>query len=266
MPEMGEPSTIERGILVAIEGIDGAGKTTQVSLLAEALRQAGEQVVTSKEPTGGKWGQQIRASAEKGRLPVRKELLAFIEDRHEHVAETIAPALARGEIVILDRYFYSTIAYQGARGLDWRWLDRYMKTLAPIPDTVYVLDVDPVVSLQRIQHGRGESPNEFERVESLREARAIFQKLCRVDPVLCEIDGSMSPAAVHAEIVGAFIKGPLRVKRCAKEYGCDDPSRCAACLSGDCNWVRLAQRLVDAVEEPYRAVAMEGAAMSWTES
>src|SRR5207253_402183 len=103
------------GILIAIEGIDGAGKTTQVARLCKALEAVGETVVRSKEPTNGPHGRRVRESAQNGRLDPHEELATFLDDRREHVATVIGPALGRGEIVILDRYFYSTIAYQGPR-------------------------------------------------------------------------------------------------------------------------------------------------------
>src|SRR5947209_1050262 len=141
------PKIPGRGVLIAIEGIDGAGKTTQVNRLAEVLRSVGGlEVVTSKEPTNGRWGQKIRQSAASGRLPLEEELEAFIQDRLEHVAQIIVPSLAADKVVILDRYFYSTIAYQGARGADIAYLDRHMREIAPVPDVVYVLDIDPGVA------------------------------------------------------------------------------------------------------------------------
>ncbi len=108
----------ERGILIAIEGIDGAGKTTQVKMLHRALKRAGISVIRSKEPTTGHWGSILRQSAFTGRLSPREELETFIKDRTEHVETLIGPHLSSGSVVILDRYFYSTIAYQGARGAD----------------------------------------------------------------------------------------------------------------------------------------------------
>src|SRR5260370_25230495 len=103
------PDLRNRSILIAIEGIDGAGKTTQVERLAQALRVVGQELVISKEPTNGRWGKKIRESAANGRLPLKEELKAFINDRTEHVRNVIQPALDTGKIVILDRYFYSTI-------------------------------------------------------------------------------------------------------------------------------------------------------------
>ena len=106
----------DRGLLIAFDGIDGASKTTQVALLADFLASKGE-TIRSKEPTDGKWGQIIRNAAANGRLPLEEELRVLIEDRKEHVRDLILPALSKGKAVILDRYFYSTIAYQGSRGV-----------------------------------------------------------------------------------------------------------------------------------------------------
>jgi dTMP kinase len=103
-------------ILIAIEGIDGAGKTTQVQMLREALERIGEHPVASKEPTNGRWGKLIKESATTGRLSIEDELNAFLHDRTEHVDSLVSPELNKGGIVILDRYFYSSIAYQGSRG------------------------------------------------------------------------------------------------------------------------------------------------------
>src|SRR4051812_21534342 len=96
-----------RGVLVAVEGIDGAGKTTQTRLVADRLRALGFDVVTSKEPTTGRWGQMLRDSALTGRLEPAEELAAFVADRREHVATLIEPALGAGKIVLVDRYYFS---------------------------------------------------------------------------------------------------------------------------------------------------------------
>lgn len=205
------------GILIAFEGIDGAGKTTQVQLLADALRSAGEEVVSSKEPTNGPWGQKIRASAATGRLPLHEELEAFVQDRIEHVASTIRPNLDAGRIVLLDRYFYSTIAYQGSRGADVEELDRQMRTIAPVPDVVYVLDLDPAAALARIRV-RDEAPNEFEKLDSLQAVRAVFHRLREIDRVLHEVDGAEPPEAVHRSILTHLLDGALREKRSPQEH------------------------------------------------
>jgi dTMP kinase len=189
-------------ILIAVEGIDGAGKTTQVRMLREALERAGESPVVSKEPTNGPWGRIIKESAATGRLSPEEELNAFIEDRTQHVNELIGPALEQGRIVILDRYFYSSIAYQGSRGANVEEIRTLMTSRFPIPDAVFVLDIDPSIGVHRIAHSRGEEPNHFEDRANLAKAREIFQGMTGSN--IHHIDGTMAPEAVHAEIVALF--------------------------------------------------------------
>jgi dTMP kinase len=109
---MATPTT---GLLVVIEGIDGAGKTTLRAGLAAALRSEGHEVVETKEPTDGPLGQEIRRLARVGRDTVtpEAELELFLRDRAQHVAELVLPALARHAVVLQDRSYYSTVAYQG---------------------------------------------------------------------------------------------------------------------------------------------------------
>ncbi|MCC8537196.1 dTMP kinase [Xanthomonas axonopodis pv. poinsettiicola] len=163
------------GLLIAIEGIDGAGKTTLARSLATTLQQAGARVVLSKEPTNGPWGTQLRQSAATGRLSADQEADLLIRDRHEHVETLIAPALARGDIVILDRYFPSMVAYQGAAGLP---LDALLErnAFAPRPDVLLLLDLPPPTGLARIR-ARGDAPNHFETQDNLERCRAIFNGL-----------------------------------------------------------------------------------------
>jgi dTMP kinase len=232
---------VQRGMLIAVEGIDGAGKTTQVSLLAQALRDAGEEPVCSKEPTSGFWGQKIKESASNGRMSLDDELNAFINDRTEHVEKLIQPSLADGRLVILDRYYFSTIAYQGARGADARAIKVRMESSFPVPDVVFILDLDPDVSIRRISALRGDRPNEFERVDHLNQARWIFNSLR--DDYIVRIDGALPIADVHGQLLYALSSGPLKRKRCAKGYGCDNPFDCAFRLGGQCEWWELKSKL-----------------------
>lgn len=166
------------GVFLVFEGIDGTGKSTQIRLLDERLQAAGETPVLSREPTGGAWGQRIRESATAGRMTPADELQAFIHDRTEHLRGLLMPSLAAGRIVILDRYFYSTIAYQGTRpGGDTVAVRQTMESLFPPPDLVLWLDLDPAQALRRITAHRGEVPNEFERQEGLESAREVFRSL-----------------------------------------------------------------------------------------
>jgi len=143
---------VNDGRLVAFEGIDGAGKSTQLARLAAALRAQGRSVVETREPTDGPWGRRIRAMARAGeRVAPAEELRWFVEDRREHVAQVIRPAIAAGAVVLTDRYFLSTVAYQGARGLDPERLLAEAEAEFPLPDLALVLDVDPA-GLGEVDH------------------------------------------------------------------------------------------------------------------
>ena len=232
------------GILLAIEGIDGAGKTTQVDLLANVLRNAGENVVASKEPTDGSWGRRIRESATVGRLSVEDEISILVEDRKEHLEQKISPALDSGSIVILDRYFYSTIAYQGARGVNVDDLTRHMLDFAVEPDIVFLLDIDPALAMLRISRSRGDVPNLFERADYLGEVRQIFNHLADERNNVWKLDGSMGTRTIHVTILRLLVENALKAKRCAKTYGCDEPLYCSVRLAGECRWFDIQQRLV----------------------
>lgn len=232
------------GVLVAFEGIDGAGKTTQATLLVSALQQAGESVVSSKEPTNGSWGKRIRDSALKERHSPREELKYFIRDREQHTANVIQPALDKDQIVVLDRYYYSTIAYQGVRGFPVVPLHKMMKDRFIIPDVVFLLDIDPRLSVYRIS-GRGDKPNEFEHIPNLEKAREIFLSI--EDEAIVKIDGNMSIDYTHGFILDNFVNGPLKKRRCAKSYGCDDPLYCGYRMSDTCPWIKSAARIKNAM-------------------
>lgn len=163
------------GLLVAIEGIDGAGKTTVARALESWLVGVGALVLASKEPTRGPWGMKMRESAASGRLSPADERRFLLLDRKQHVEEVIAPALRQGGIVILDRYFPSMLAYQGAAGLDVGDL-LIDNDFAPRPDVLLLLDLPPDTGIERIR-ARGDEPNHFESPESLALARGIFLSL-----------------------------------------------------------------------------------------
>ncbi|MFM2220601.1 MAG: hypothetical protein RLZZ553_349 [Verrucomicrobiota bacterium] len=164
------------GCLIVIEGIDGTGKTSHAKRLASYLSSLGREVVLSREPTDGPWGRKLRESASTGRLGPEEELEYFLRDRREHVENVIKPALVQGKVVILDRYYFSTMAYQGARGFDPQEIRRRNEEFAPVPDVLFILDVELDTALQRIGH-RGDTANHFERRESLQRCREIFLSL-----------------------------------------------------------------------------------------
>ena len=184
------------GFLLVLEGIDGSGKSTLARWLAAWLRERGREVVTSREPTDGPHGTALRQSAKTGRLSLEAELDLFHKDRAEHVATLIAPALARGAVVILDRYYFSTAAYQGARGLDPQAIIATNEKFAPIPDLVLLLDLDPAAGATRI-HRRGDMPDDFEALDYQREVRRIFLSLDR--PFIHRVDATCEANAVFAD-------------------------------------------------------------------
>ena len=187
-----------RGLFLVIEGIDGTGKSTQAQRLAEWLRELGREVVTSREPTDGPWGRKLRESAATGRLSPEDELEYFLRDRRQHVEEVIAPALAAGKVVILDRYYFSTMAYQGARGFDPAEIRRRNEEFAPVPDLLLVLDLEVDVALERIG-ARGDTANEFEKRDSLQKCREVFLSLAG-EPFVRVISTDGTPDEVGAAI------------------------------------------------------------------
>lgn len=197
------------GALIAIEGIDGAGKTTQSRRLAEALTADGYEVVRTHEPTDGPWGRRIRASGETGRLSPQEEFEAFLEDRREHVRDLLIPSLDAGRVVLVDRYYFSSMAYQGARGLDPEEIRRANERIAPRPDLLVILKIQPAVGVARVNaRGRG---NLFEREDDLRRAAAIFAAI--TDPAPVRVDALRPEAEITKEILRALRERVLAHKK-----------------------------------------------------
>jgi len=190
---------VNAGQLIVFEGIDGCGKSTQRERLVARLRGRGLDVVETAEPTQGEWGRRIRSAARAGtEIPPLDELAWFTKDRRAHVDEVILPALAAGSVVVCDRYFLSTVAYQGARGLDAEQILVESEAEFPIPDLVLLLVIPPSIGLARV-HARGgaEEPH-FEEERFLTAVDAIFAGLDR--PYLARIDAQRPPDAVEAAI------------------------------------------------------------------
>jgi len=189
-----------QGVLIAFEGIDGTGKSTQIGLLAESLREMGQSVQLTREPTDGPVGQRIRELyASRAEVTHEEELQLFIDDRRQHVEEVIQPALAAGRIVLTDRYYLSTAAYQGAGGLDPQEIIRRNEVFAPVPDLVMLLVLPPALGIERIRTLRGEALNAFEQEAGLKRVAAIFDQLDQ--DYIRRIDATHSVAAVHQAII-----------------------------------------------------------------
>lgn len=167
---------MKKGFFIVIDGIDGTGKSTQTRRLADWFIAQGREVVLSYEPTNGPWGKKLRESAATGRLSSDDELQYFLNDRCEHVQELINPSLALGKVVILDRYYFSSMAYQGARGFDPAEIRRRNEEFAPAPDLLLILDLDVDTALSRIG-SRGDIANAFEKRENLERCREIYLSL-----------------------------------------------------------------------------------------
>ena len=190
---------VKRGQLIAFEGLDGCGKSTQIERLAASLRAAGRDVVLTREPTDGEFGRRIRATARSGeKISPDEELRWFVEDRRAHVAEVIRPALDAGKTVLSDRYYLSTVAYQGARGCDAARILEENEAEFPVPDLVVLLEIEPSAGLARV-HARGNAvETRFEDSEFLEAVAEIFQRLDR--PYIARIGASGTPDDVQRAV------------------------------------------------------------------
>lgn len=192
-----------KGVLIVFEGTDGTGKSTQLSLLAQYLKDNNYPVVTTREPTEGKYGQQIRKLyLQRGSYTPRQELELFLADRKEHVDNFIIPSLAVGKIVLCDRYFLSTIAYQGAIGFDIDELIS-LNDFAPDPDMALLFHAPVDTSLKRITDGRGEALNDFEQIENLQKVASIFDSLSM--PFIHKISAQGAIEDVHAKVLSLVL-------------------------------------------------------------
>ncbi len=187
------------GTFIVFEGIDGTGKSTQLDRLADVLRRLGHEVIETREPTEGVYGRQIRALYQnRHTVSVDEELDLFIKDRRDHIDNLITPSLAAAKIVLCDRYYLSTAAYQGAAGCNpAEIIARH--DFAPEPDLAIIIEVDPRICIARITEKRGDLLNDFEQLESLKKVDSIFKEMDL--PYIERIDGSASEDQVHQQVV-----------------------------------------------------------------
>lgn len=170
-----------RGYFITLEGVEGSGKSTQIKLIQDYLTDLGYESIITYEPGDTKIGLDIRKillNPNYNNLVDKTELLLYTAERAQHVEEVIKPALAKGKIVISDRYTDATLAYQGyARGLDKKLIDRLniIATEGLEPDLTLLLDIDPKLSLQRAKKVTLESGNKGDRIES--EKISFHQKV-----------------------------------------------------------------------------------------
>ncbi|MEJ2716003.1 MAG: dTMP kinase [Deltaproteobacteria bacterium] len=182
---------------IVFEGIDGAGKSTQAKKLAEKLTGHGIPTLLTAEPSQSPAGRIIRSF--ETRPEPAEEVKLFTEDRRHHVQEVIQPALDEGRTVICDRYVYSSIAYQGARGIRPEEIISANRAFAIAPDLIFLLEVPVDVALSRIGAGRHQGASLFEARENLESVASIYSSLS--DPLLQRLDGTATVAQIHARIV-----------------------------------------------------------------
>jgi dTMP kinase len=200
---------VNRGRLIVFEGVDGSGKSTQLRLLAEQLRQSEIAHLVTGEPTDGPWGRKIRAMARSGELVApEEELRWFLEDRREHVAEVLRPGVAAGQIVLSDRYYLSTVAYQGARGFDPQALLVQSEAECPLPDLALIFEIDPEAGLARVHARGGIAEPAFEDAEFLSRVAAVFRSIDR--PYLARID-ARGPIETVARAVRETVRERLAI-------------------------------------------------------
>jgi dTMP kinase len=204
---------IPGGFLVVVEGIDGSGKSTVAAMLAQYCGERGLDCVYTKEPTSVGAGRRLRDSMQSGRLTLEEELELFLEDRRAHTQRTLAPALAADAIIVLDRYFWSTAAYQGARGANVEVVLERNRVFAPEPDLVLLFDLPAEVARDRIR-GRGDSLNTFEETAYQTRVREIFLQVMKTSINGVKLDATLPPREVARLALAAFLeKAEAKINR-----------------------------------------------------
>ena len=198
-------------MFITFEGIDGVGKSTQLDMLEKHLIAQGREVVRTLEPGGTELGQEIRHLLlhRKGDVAPRSEALLYAADRAHHVETKIKPALASGKVVLSDRYFDSSVAYQGAaRELDVQevkdislWaIDRLL------PDLTVLLDLPAQEAMNR-RGNKGTEPDRLEReqVEFFERARDEYLRMAN-EPRFLVFDANLSPEQIHSQVLERVAK------------------------------------------------------------
>lgn len=202
-----------RGRFLTVEGIDGAGKSSQIAHIVELLRGRGLEVVSTREPGGTRLGESLRELLLHEPMNLETEALLMFAARREHVAQVIEPALARGAWVVCDRFSDATFAYQGGgRGLDVckiaqleQWVHGNLQ-----PDLTLVFDLAPEVAAGRLARA-GNAPDKFEREQAgfFARVRAAYHARAANDPNRVRlIDADRPPEAIRDD-VEAMVRGLL---------------------------------------------------------
>ncbi len=208
-------------MFITLEGIDGSGKTTQIKLLYDYLKQKKGRVVLTREPGGTRVGELVRSlilGEDYAELEPQAELFLLLADRAQHVREVIAPALLAGEIVLCDRFIDSTVAYQGfGRGVDINFIEQLNAMVIDmcVPDLTIVFDCEPRVVFERLRRRTGVDRSHlgrFEREEKTfhRRVREGYLWLAEREPQrVTLVDGHESVEEAH-EVVVEIVRETFR--------------------------------------------------------
>ena len=198
-----------RGLFISFEGIDGAGKSTHIARVADMFRQAGRVVVLTREPGGTPVSEKLRKLVLHEPMDPLTEALLMFAARREHLVQVIEPALARGDVVLCDRFTDATFAYQGGgRGFDWQVLGRLEHMVQALPDgslrqpdlTVW-FDLDPLIAAERLASARVPDKFESQPADFFAAVRAGYaRRQAEMPNRFARID-----AAQTMEVVGADV-------------------------------------------------------------
>jgi dTMP kinase len=196
----------KNGVFICIEGLDASGKTTQSKLLVRNLQRKGFDAVYTTEPSHGRIGRLIRKHVlgGKNRMSAVLEALLFAADRVDHSEREVMPALQADKVVVTDRYLYSSLAYQGATGLDLKWIEEVNRWTIK-PDMTIYIDISPEIVLKRLKREK----SIMETLQNQRRVREIYFKLVK-NYDLRVVDGNKSRRVVAQEIMNAvtnFLSG-----------------------------------------------------------
>lgn len=192
----------KKGFFICLEGLDACGKTTQAKLLVKKFEKMGYDAIYTAEQSRGKIGRFIKKYLLHGekRGSAVVEALLFAADRYEHVENEVMPALKEGKIVVSDRYVYSSLAYQGAAGLDLKWV-KTINTHAIQPNLAIFVDVKPEIVIQRLKLKK----SVMENLETQRKVREVYMKFVEKGE-LVKIDGNKPKKEVADEILEITLK------------------------------------------------------------
>lgn len=197
------------GRFITVEGIDGAGKSSHLEFLSQAMRARGAGVVVTREPGGTPLGEKLRALALHEPMEGTTEALVMFAARREHLVRVIEPALARGDWVLCDRFSDATYAYQcGGRGLDRAVIESLERLVHPgrQPHATFLFDLDPETAYAR-QRARSADPDRFEReaADFFRRVREAYLERARASGGRIHVvDSSGSLEEVRARLAAAF--------------------------------------------------------------